>query len=102
MEREVVSREFEAAQRHFGVDKRKDLLALRRKRERRQRRGSSGELPSGSVDAVASELAAHSDDFEIVELRSVEEIASILAGLSRRAWEERISVEECEEWIGKP
>ncbi|PPJ57039.1 hypothetical protein CBER1_00574 [Cercospora berteroae] len=97
VERAVVRREFEAAQEYFGVRKRKDLLAATRRRERRKCSVSSGEVSSGCVDAVhVEEAAQESDEMEIVELRSVEEAASILAGLSRRAWEEEISVEECD------
>ncbi|CAK1361228.1 hypothetical protein CB0940_03379 [Cercospora beticola] len=101
VERAVVRREFEAAQKLFGVSKRKDLLAAARRRGREKRRGRSGSAREALSERVATvpteDVAEDSDEMETVELMRVERAASILAGLSRRAWEEEISVEECEE-----
>ncbi|KAF2213135.1 hypothetical protein CERZMDRAFT_84031 [Cercospora zeae-maydis SCOH1-5] len=98
--RAVVRRQFDAAQIHFGVEKRKEMLGARRQKERRDSSGSLAPSSGDAAAAVPSSGKAVQDLKEMLLLREAELAASILVGLSNRAWWEGTGVKECEDSLG--
>lgn len=89
--RAVVKKQFDEAQTHFGVKKRKDRLAASRRRRGGVSSGLAATmLPSGLTEHEEG-MKLNSDDGEAAVA------AGVLVGLSGNAWAKFIGVKECEE-----
>ncbi|KAM3423379.1 hypothetical protein BST61_g813 [Cercospora zeina] len=99
--RAVMRRQFDAAQIHFGVQGREDLLGARGRKKVGGSSGSPGPSSGDSVMTVVPSDKTVQHWEEMLRLRDAELAASTLMGLSNRAWWEGMGVKECEERLGK-